>query len=100
MHAAERPPLLWKTYDINKILHKGHVFFHQIGKFARLLPSDIPEYITVDKKNYRLTEMQSYIGFFRSGCQDFNMMTIEMLTDVFRQFHDFLLCIGESASAI
>ena len=73
---------------------------HQIGKFVRLLPSDIPEYITVDKKNYRLTEMQSYIGLFSSGCQDFNMMTIDMLTDVFRQFCDFLLCIGASASAI
>ena len=28
------------------------------------------------------------------------MMTIDMLTDVFRQFCDYLLCIGESASAI
>ena len=43
--------------------------------------------------------MQSYIGLFSSGCWDFNMMTIDMLTD-FRQFCDFLLCIGESASAI
>ena len=57
--------------------------------------SCIPEYITVDKKNYRPIEMQSYIGLFSSGCQDFNMMTIDMLTDVFRQFSDFLLCIGE-----
>ena len=76
------------------------MLYHQIGKFVRLLPSDIPEYITVDKKNYRLTEMHSYIGLFSSGCQDFNMMTIDMLPDVFRQFHDFLLCIGESTSAI
>ena len=96
----ERPPLLWKSYDIDEILHKGQMLDHQIGKFAKLLPSDIPEYITVDKKNYRLTEMHSYIGLFSSGCQDFNMMTIDMLTDVFRQFHDFLLCIGENASAI
>ena len=89
----ERPPLLWKSYDIDEILHKGHMLYHQIGTFVRLLPSDIPEYITVDKKNYRL-------GLFSSGCQDFKMMTIDMLTDVFRQFCDFLLCIGERASAI
>ena len=76
------------------------MLYHQIGKFVRLLPSDIPEYITVDKKNYRLTEMHSYTGLFSSGCQDFNMMTIDVLTDDFRQFRDFLLSIGESASAI
>ena len=76
------------------------MLYHQIGKFVRLLPSDIPEYINVDKKKYRLTEMHSYIGLFSSGCQDSNVMTIDMVTDVFRQFCDFLLCIGESASAI
>ena len=100
LHAVERPPLLWKSYDIDEILHKGHRSYHQIGKFVRLLPSDIPKYITLDKKNYKLTEMHSYIGLFSSGCQDFNMMTIDILTDVFRQFCDFLFCIQESASAI
>ena len=50
--------------------------------------------------NYGLVEMQSYIGSFTSGQKDFNIMTIDMLRNVFNEFGDFLLCIGESASAI
>ena len=34
------------------------MLYHQIGKFVRLLPSDIPEHFNVDKKNYRLIIFQ------------------------------------------
>ena len=50
--------------------------------------------------NYGLIEMQSYIGSFTSGQKDFNITTIDILRDVFKEFGDFLLCIIESASAI
>ena len=44
--------------------------------------------------------MQSYIGSF-SGCNhDFNVVTIDMLSDVFEEYGHFLFCTGESASAI
>ena len=53
------------------------MLYQQIGKTDRLLPSDIPKYITIDKIDYEVNEMQSYIGSF-SGCNlDFNVVTIE-----------------------
>ena len=81
-------------------MHKGYVLYQYIGKLGRLLPSDIPQYITVDEMNYGLVELKSYIGSFTSAQKDFNITTIDMLRDVFNEFGDFLLCIGESASAI
>ena len=62
--------------------------------------SDIPGYISVEEMNYGLTEMQSYIGLFTYGQKDFNITTIDMLRDMFKEFRDFLLCISESASVI
>ena len=44
--------------------------------------------------------MQSYIGSSTSAQKDFNITTIDMLSDVFKEFGDFLLCIESSASAI
>ena len=85
---------------MDEILHKGYMLYQYIGKLGRLLPSDIPGYISVDEMNFGLIEMQSYIGSFTSGQKDFNITTIGMLRDVFKEFGDFLLYIGESASAI
>ena len=93
-------PASWKSSDIDEILHKGYILYQYIGKLGRLLPSDIPGYISVDEMNYGLVEVQSYIGSLTSGQKDFNIMTIDMLRDVFNEFGNFLLCIGESASAI
>ena len=75
------------------------MLYQYIGKVSRLLPSDIPGYISVEEMNYGLIEMQSYIGSFTYGQKDFNIITIDMLRDVFKEFRDFLLCIGKSASA-
>ena len=100
LHSAKTDPATWRVYDIDEILHKGYMLYQQIGKTDRLLPSDIPEYITIDKTNYEVNEMQSYIGSF-SGCNhDFNVVTIDMLSDVFEEYGHFLFCIGKSASAI
>ena len=100
LHSAKAEPAKWRVYDIDEILHKGYVLCQQIGKTDQLLPSDIPEYITIDKTNYEINEMQSYIGSF-SGCNhDFNVVTTDILTDVFEEFGDFLFCVGKSASAI
>ena len=85
---------------MDEILHKGYMLYQYIGKLGRLLSSDIPGYISVDEMNYGLIEMQSYIGSFTSGQKDFNITTIDMLRDVFKELGDFLLCIGESAQAI
>ena len=68
---------------LDEILHKGYILYQYIGKLGRLLPSDIPGYISVDEMNYGLVEVQSYIGSFTSGQKDFNIMTIDMLRDVF-----------------
>ena len=100
LHGLKIFPASWKSSDIDEILHKGYILYQYIGKLGRLLPSDIPGYISVDEMNYGLVEVQSYIGSFTSGQKDFNIMTIDMLRDVFNEFGDFLLCIGESASAI
>ena len=100
LHGLKIFPASWKSSDIDEILHNGYILYQYIGKWGRLLPSDIPEYISVDEMNYGLVEMQSYIGSFTSGQKDFNIMTIDMLRNVFNEFGDFLLCIGESASAI
>ena len=69
------------------------MLYQQIGKTDWLLPGDIPEYITIDKTNNKVNKMQSYVESF-SGCNhDFNVVTIDMLTDVFEEFGDFLFCI-------
>ena len=100
LHGLKIFPASWKSSDIDEILHKGYILYQYIGKLGRLLPSDIPGYISVDEMNYGLVEVQSYIGSFTSGQKDFNIMTIDTLRDVFNEFGDFLLYIGESASAI
>ena len=100
LHGLKIFPASWKSSDIDEILHKGYILYQYIGKLGRLLPSDILGYISADEMNYGLVEVQSYIGSFTSGQKDFNIMTIDMLRDVFNEFGNFLLCIGESASAI
>ena len=92
LHSAKTDPATWRVYDIDEILHKGYMLYQQIGKTDQLLPSDIPEYITIDKTNYEVNEMQLYIGSF-SGCNhDFNVVTIDMLSDVFEEYgHIFIL---------
>ena len=62
LHSAKTDPATWRVYDIDEILHKGYMLYQQIGKTDQLLPSDIPKYITIDKINYEVNEMQSYIG--------------------------------------
>ena len=99
LHGLKIFPASWISSDIDEILHKGHILYQYIGKLGRLLPSDIPGYISVDEMNYGLVEVQSYISSFMSGQKDFNIMTIDMLRDVFNEFGNFLLCIGY-ASAI
>ena len=47
----------WKSSDIDEILHKGYILYQYIGKLGRLLPSDIPGYISVDEMNYGLVEV-------------------------------------------
>ena len=97
LHSAKTEPDKLRVYDIDEILLKGYMLYQQIGKTDRLLSIDIPEYITIDKTNYEVNEMQSYIGSF-SGCNhDFNVVTIDMLPDVFEEFGDFLFCISKSA---
>ena len=100
LHGLKIYPASWKSSDIDEILHKGYILYQYVGKLGRLLPSDILGYISVDEMNYGLVELQSYIGSFTSGQKDFNIMTINMLRDVFNEFGEFLLCIRESASAI
>ena len=100
LHSVKIVPPSWKPTDIDEILHKGYMLYQYIGKVGRLLPSDIPGYIGVEEMNYGLIEMKSYIGSFTYGQKDFNITTIDMLRDVFKEFRDFLLCIGKSASAI
>ena len=41
-----------------EILHKGYMLYQQIGKTDWLLPSDIPEYITIDEINYEVNIKQ------------------------------------------
>ena len=59
LHSAKTDPATWRVYDIDEILHKGYMLYQQNGKTNWLLPSDIPEYITIDKTNYEVNEMQS-----------------------------------------
>ena len=69
MDEAEVYNVLQIQFVVSCMLWKDHLYYgnhmilmryctkdtyHQIGKFVRLLPSDIPEYNTVDKKNYLL----------------------------------------------
>ena len=48
LHSAKTDPATWRVYDIDEILHKGYMLYQQIGETYWLLPSDIPEYITID----------------------------------------------------
>ena len=49
LHRMKKVPPSWKPSDIDEILHKGYMLYQHIGKVGRLLPSDIPEYISVDE---------------------------------------------------
>ena len=84
LHGLKIFPASWKPSDMDEILHKGYMLYQCIGKLGRLLPSDIPRCISVDEMSYGLIEMQSYIGLFTSGQEDFNITTIDMLRDVFQ----------------
>ena len=88
-HGRRIFPASWKPSDMDEILHKGYMLYQYIGKLGRLLPIDIPRYISVDEMNYGLIEMQAYIGSFTSGQKDFNITTIDMLRDVFKEFGTF-----------
>ena len=61
LHGLKIFPASWKSSDIDEILHKGYIMYQYIGKLGRLLPSDIPGYIS-DEMNYGLVEVQSYSG--------------------------------------
>ena len=52
LHGLKIFPASWKSSDIDGILHKGYILYQYIGKLGRLLPSDIPGYISVDEMNY------------------------------------------------
>ena len=68
------------------------------GKLS--LPSDMPQYITVDSTNCKTVEIQSHIGSFTVIKEEFHVQTFEMLADVLIEYTHFLLSIGHSAISI
>ena len=86
LHSAKHNLLNGECIILMIFYIKVICYINKLVKLTGFLPSDIPEYITIDKTNYEVNEMQSYIGSF-SGCNhDFNVVTIDMLTDVFQEF--------------
>ena len=100
INSTQQPPDTWTTSDIDNILHTEDVLYTQIGKLARLLPSDIPPYICVHSVNYKISEKQSYIGSFTQVKEEFHIKTLESLEDILKQQTHFLTCIGDSAISI
>ena len=101
MKSTQKSPDTWITSDINDILQLGHILYTHIGKVCKLLlPSDIPQYMSVDGMNYKAFEETSHIGSFRCTRHGFNMKTFEMLGDVLIVHKYFLMCIGSSAISV
>ena len=53
----------------------NYVLYTQIGKLARLLPSDIPPYICVHSVNSKISEKQFYISSFTQVKEEFHIKT-------------------------
>ena len=91
---------LWTYRDMDNILYCGNDLFNKVGKFQLLLPSDMPEYITLNEMIFGVKEGVSTLGHFTYSPRNHVNMLFCDLREFFMSHTLFFIVIAGNAIAV